>query len=270
MNIADIRQLKPSDQDATPKYLQIARKMTGLIESKVWPQDFGIPSERQLMEMLDVSRVTARRALQVVTEKGLLVRKPGSGTYVAPHLDQPLSRLSSFSEELNLRGMASSSVWLLRDRAVASAQEVRALGLLMNTYVCRFKRIRSADQMPMAIEYCRLPSELVDDPMKVDQSLYAYLDARATPVTRALQTISAVNANEEQARLLKINRGDAVLYVTRLGYGKNGKPMEFTESYCRPDVYDFVAELHRSANVAPDKATLKALAKLPSKPAKGS
>jgi GntR family transcriptional regulator len=246
MNIADIKQLKPTDQDATPKYLQIARKMTGLIESKVWPQDFGIPSERQLMELLDVSRVTARRALQVVTDKGLLVRKPGSGTYVAPRLDQPLSRLSSFSEELNLRGMASSSVWLLRDRASASPQEMLALGVSLNAQVCRFKRIRIADNMPMAIEYCRIPSELVDDPLKIDQSLYAYLDANGTPVLRALQTISAVNANKEQARLLKIKEGDAVLYVTRLGYGKNGKPMELTESYCRPDVYDFVAELNRS------------------------
>ncbi len=250
MNIADIRQLKPSDQDATPKYLQIARKMTGLIESKVWPQDFGIPSERQLMELLDVSRVTARRALQVVTDKGLLVRKPGSGTYVAPHLDQPLSRLSSFSEELNLRGMASTSVWLLRDRAAASPQEMLALGMSMNAQVCRFKRIRNADNTPMAIEYCRIPSELVDDPLKIDQSLYAYLDANNTPVVRALQTISAVNANQEQARLLKIKQGDAVLYVTRLGYGKNGKPMELTESYCRPDVYDFVAELNRSVTPA--------------------
>jgi GntR family transcriptional regulator len=255
MNLTDIRQLKPSDQDATPKYLQIARNMTHLIESKVWPQDFGIPSERQLMELLDVSRVTARRALQVVTEKGLVVRKPGSGTYVAPHLDQPLSRLSSFSEELNLRGMTSSSEWLLRDRAVATTQELRALGLSMNAQVCRFKRIRLADSMPMAIEYCRIPSELVDHPAHVTASLYNYLDTQGTPVVRALQTISAVNANDEQANLLKIKRGDAVLYVTRLGYGKNGKPMEFTESYCRPDVYDFVAELYRNVGPSAVKST---------------
>ncbi len=250
MNITEVRQLKPNEQDATPKYLQIARNMASLIENKVWPQDFGIPSERQLMELLNVSRVTARRALQVVTEKGLVVRKPGSGTYVAPHLDQPLSRLSSFSEELNLRGMTSTSVWLLRDRAVATTQEMRALGLSMNAQVCRFKRIRNADSMPMAIEYCRIPAEMVSDPAKIDQSLYQYLDSHGTPVVRALQTISAVNANQEQAQLLKIDQGAAVLYVTRLGYGKNGKPMEFTESYCRPDVYDFVAELHRSVSAA--------------------
>ncbi len=246
MNLAQIDQLKPNDADVTPKYLQIARKITDLIESKVWPGDASIPSERQLMELLDVSRVTARRALQVVEEKGLLVRRPGSGTYVAPHLDQPLSRLSSFTEELSLRGMSSRSTWLLREVESATVQEVRALGLSIGGRVCRLKRIRHADEIPMAIEYCRIPQAYIADINLIESSLYAYLDSCSTPVVRALQTISAVNANAEQARLLEIEVGAAVLHVTRLGYGRDGRPIELTESHCRPDVYEFVAELART------------------------
>ncbi len=246
MDAVQLEALKPSDLDPTPKYLQIARKMTDLIEKQVWQQDHGIPSERQLVELLDVSRVTARRALQVVEEKGLLVRRPGSGTFVAPHLNQTLSRLSSFSEELKLRGMTSNASWLMRDIAQASSQELIALGLPRGARVARVKRLRIADDTPMAIEYCRVPETVLPDPNAIEASLYALLDARGTPVVRALQTISAVNATPDHATLLDVDVGEAVLFVTRLGYGRDGRPIEFTESYCRPDVYEFVAELSRS------------------------
>jgi GntR family transcriptional regulator len=246
MSPLDLRQLKPSKLDPTPKYLQIARKMTDLIESKAWPEDHGMPSERQLVERLEVSRVTARKALQIIADKGLIVRRPGSGTYIAPRLEQPLSRLSSFSEELRLRGITSSSTWLMRDLAIANSQELMALAMLGGSRVARMKRLRRADETPMAIEYCRVPEALLPDPELIQASLYALLDALGSPVVRALQTISAVNANVEQARLLEIEVGDAVLFVTRLGFGRDGRPMELTESYCRPDVYEFVAELVRT------------------------
>ncbi|MGL4232682.1 MAG: GntR family transcriptional regulator [Casimicrobium sp.] len=246
MDVADAEALKPNELDPTPKYLQIARKMTDLIEKQVWRQDHGIPSERQLVELLDVSRVTARRALQVMEEKGLLVRRPGSGTFVAPHLNQTLSRLSSFSEELKLRGMKSRAKWLLRDVAQASSQELIALGLQSGARVARVKRLRIADDTPMAVEYCRVPETVLPDPNAIDESLYALLDERGTPIVRALQTISAVNAVEEHAKLLDVEVGDAVIFVTRLGYARDGRAIELTESYCRPDVYEFVAELART------------------------
>jgi GntR family transcriptional regulator len=242
----ELKQLKPSSIDPSPKYMQIARKMTDLIESKTWPADHGLPSERQLVELLDVSRVTARRALQVVSDKGLVVRKPGSGTYVAPHLQQPLSRLSSFSEELQMRGMKSSSTWLQRDVAMANSQELMSLGLSAGSRVTRLKRLRNADGSPMSIEFSRLPEMLLADPMAVEQSLYAYLDAAGTPVVRALQKLSATNATREQAKLLEIEAGTALIFVTRIGYGRDGRAIELTESYCRADVYEFVAELTRS------------------------
>jgi GntR family transcriptional regulator len=246
MSPVDLQKLKPSKTDPTPKYLQIARKMTDLIESKVWPEDHGVPSERQLVERLEVSRVTARKALQIIANKGLIVRRPGSGTYIAPRLEQPLSRLSSFSEELRLRGISCSSTWLLRDVAIASSQELMALGMSRGARVARLKRLRRADETPMAIEYCRVPELLLPEPELIQASLYELLDSLGAPVVRALQTISAVNATPEQARLLGINAGDAVLFVTRLGFGRDGRPMELTESYCRPDVYEFVAELTRT------------------------
>ena len=246
MSPLEYRSLRPSKLDSTPKYLQIARKMAELIEAKVWPEGHGMPSERQLVDRLEVSRVTARKALQIIADKGLIVRRPGSGTHIAPRPEQPLSRLSSFSEELRLRGIVCSSMWLMRDVAIASSQEMMALGLTSGARVARVKRLRRADDVPMAIEYCRVPEPLLPNPELIQDSLYALLDATGVPVVRALQTISAVKATPEQARLLDMTAGDAVIFVTRLGFGRDGRAMELTESFCRPDVYEFVAELTRN------------------------
>jgi GntR family transcriptional regulator len=256
MTPSELSVLRPNDRDSAPKYLQIARKMIELIESNAWPTDYGLPSERQLVELLDVSRVTARRALQVVSERGLVVRKPGSGTYVAPRIEQGLSRLTSFSEELRTRGMSSSSTWLLRERSQANSAELTALGLMRGERVARLKRLRRADGNPMAYEHSRIPHSLLPDPESVVQSLYARLDEANTPVVRALQTMSATNATAEQARLLEIEPGTALIFVTRIGYGRDGRAMEFTESFCRADVYEFVAELTRSPmqNTMPGKS----------------
>ncbi len=246
MNQREIKFLRPDHSDPTPKYLQIARKMEKFIESDQWEADQGLPSERQLVDLLDVSRVTARRALKVITDKGLVVRRPGSGTFVAPRLDQPLSHLSSFSEELKLRGIHSTSSWLVRDIALANAHELMSLGLSRGAKVARLKRIRLADDSPLAIEYCRVPADLLPDPTAIQGSLYEWLDQNDSPVVRALQTIRARKASPEQAELLEMPPGDALLFVTRIGYGRDGKPMELTESFCHPERYDFVAELSRT------------------------
>jgi GntR family transcriptional regulator len=246
MTPLEIKKLRPTDIDPAPKYMQIARKMTDLIESKTWPVDHGLPSERQLVELLDVSRVTARRALQVVSEKGLVVRKPGSGTYVAPRLEQPLSRLTSFSEELRQRGLRSTTVWLQRDIAVANSQELMSLGLQAGARVSRLRRLRRADDSPMALELSRIPETLIANPLDVEQSLYEFLDRAGSPVVRALQKMSATNATAEHAKLLEIDPGTALIFVTRIGYGRDGRAIELTESYCRADVYEFVAEMARA------------------------
>lgn len=246
MNAKDIAGLKPSHTDPTPKYIQVAHRMRALIESQRWAEEQGLPSERQLVDALGISRVTARKALKQVAEWGLVIRRQGSGTFVAPKLEQPLSRLSSFSEELRLRGIKSGSIWIARDVAYANAEEMMALGLSSGEQVARLKRLRTADGAVMSIEYSRIPVRYLPEPDRVETSLYQHLDDAGTPVVRALQKISAVNANKEQAELLGIKVGAAVLFITRLGYGRDNQSMELTHSYCRPEVYEFVAELKRT------------------------
>ncbi len=243
--LIQLSDFKPDTQSVTPLYLQLANKLSEGIHSGLWQPDEALPSERMLSDTLDISRVTARKAIDILCERGMLTRKRGSGTYITPKLEQPLSRLTNFSEELRQRGFNPGSQWLSRETGIASAEEILALGLSPNTVVSRLKRLRTADNVVMAIESSTIPAQYLPDPKVINDSLYGYLDAHGLLPTRALQHIRAVNATAEQARLANIKQGAAMLYITRVGYLDSGAAIELTHSYCRSDYYDFVAELRR-------------------------
>ncbi|MBV8656372.1 MAG: GntR family transcriptional regulator [Burkholderiales bacterium] len=237
--------LRPDAESSTPLYLQVANKLSSAINAGQWQADEALPSERVLCEILDISRVTARKALDVLFEQGLIMRRQGSGTYIAPRLVQPLSRLTGFSEEIRSRGFTPASRWLVREIGIANQDEVLRLGLSPAASVAKLKRLRLADEMVMAVETSTLPHRYLPDPMQVTDSLYAYMDRSGMPVVRALQHIRAVNASPEIAQLAGIEPGVAMLMITRIGYLESGLPVELTYSYCRSDYYDFVAELRR-------------------------
>ena len=162
-----LSEFKPDMESGTPLYLQLANKLSDGIHSGVWLPEEALPSERVLSDQLSISRDTARKAIDILCERGLLTRKPGSGTYIPPKLVQPLSRLTNFSEELKERGFNPGSQWISRETGVASAEEILTLGLSPNALVARLKRLRTADNIVMIIESSVLPLQYVPDPRAV-------------------------------------------------------------------------------------------------------
>ncbi|WP_136247763.1 GntR family transcriptional regulator [Halomonas borealis] len=240
-----LRQLRLDTSLPTPLYHQLAGGLEHAIEAGAWLAGEALPSERALAEALDVSRITARKALDRLAEKGLIRRTHGSGTFITPRLNQPLTRLVSFTEMLTQRGFTPNSRWLSRRLAAPTAEESLRLGLAGDARVARLKRLRLADGVVMAVEESCLPQAILADPEAVEHSLYDALDAAGKPIARALQHVSAVNADAELARLAEVPEGQALLEVTRLGYLADGTPAELTVTYCRTDYYDFVVELTR-------------------------
>ncbi len=237
--------LQPDGDNSTPLYVQLANKLASHIRSGYWQPDQTLPSERTLADSLQLSRVTARKALLSLCEIGLLTRKHGSGTYITPKLEQALSRLTNFSEELRQRGFTPGSQWLSRDTGMASSEEILSLGLSPYSTVTRLKRLRTADNVVMAIENTTLPSIYFPDPTADIDGLYDYLDRKQLAPSRALQRIRAVNANAEQARITGLKPDAPMLLITRIAYLPSGAAVELTHSYCRSDYYDFVVELLR-------------------------
>ena len=82
---------KPDPNAASPLYMQLAQALAQAIRDGVFHADEALPSERVLAEQLDLSRVTARKAIDRLVEQGLIIRKRGSGNYIAPKLEQPLT-----------------------------------------------------------------------------------------------------------------------------------------------------------------------------------
>jgi GntR family transcriptional regulator len=242
-----ITDFKVDANDSSPLYMQLARKLTQDVREGRYQADQALPSERVLSEQLAVSRVTARKAIDQLVEQGLVVRRRGSGNYIAPRIEQPLSTLSSFSEQLQQRGYTPRSQWLKRAVAAADADEQLALGLSPGERVARLERLRLADEVIMAYETSVIPASVLPRPEEVTDSLYAYLDASGQMPVRALQHLRAMNATRELAARLAVPEGQAVLFITRVGYLESGVAVELTHSYCRSDYYDFVAELRRTS-----------------------
>lgn len=232
--------------DNSPLYMQLARKLIKDVRDGRYQVDQALPSERVLSEQLDVSRVTARKAIDQLVEQGLVVRRRGSGNYIAPRIEQPLSNLSSFSEQLQARGHTPASQWLRREIVHADADEQLALGLSPSTRVARLERLRLADDVVMAYEVSVIPATVLPKPENVAGSLYAHLDKTGHMPVRALQHIRALNASAKLAGQLGVPEGQAVLFITRVGYLESGQAVELTHSYCRSDHYDFVAEMRRA------------------------
>jgi GntR family transcriptional regulator len=230
-----------------PLYSRLEGALRRAIEtSLLLPQD-ALPPERELAADLSVSRITLRRALNGLVTEGLLERRQGAGTFVAGRVEKQFAKLTSFSEDMIARGRSPRSKWLLRASASVTPEEALALGLSPGAPVHRLQRIRFADDLPMALEYTKVPGFGLESADAVGDSLYAALQAQGFRPTRALQRLRAVQIDEEQAKLLGVKPGDAALYIERRGFLDDGRVIEATESWYRGDAYDFVAELNARA-----------------------
>ncbi len=205
-----------------------------------------VPSERDVAELLDVSRVTVRKAFTELVDEGVLVQRRGSGTYVrerTSRIELPLSRLTSFTEDMALRGLKTQARWLDRSSGLATPEEAIKLSISPSEHVCRFHRLRHADGEPLAIEHAVVPHRFLNDVTVVQHSLYAVLDAKGLRPVRALQRLHATSLNAQEADWLDQPDGSAALFVERISYLADGRIVEYTRSHYRGDSYDFVAEL---------------------------
>lgn len=235
-----------ADAGPGPLYLHLSRRIADRIAAGDLQPGASLPAEREMAALTGLSRVTVRKAVQALVAQGKLVQRRGSGTFVAPkveRLEQALSQLTSFSEDMARRGRIVRSVWVSRGVHAPMPEEMMVLGLTAQDHVARLERVRLADEVPLAIERAALSSSILPDPLQVGPSLYATLATRGLRPVRAVQRLSAVNLNAHDAGLLEVAAGVAALRIERISYLATGRVVEFTRSIYRGDAYDFAAEL---------------------------
>lgn len=234
-----------------PLYLQLQRHIAAaLAAGELAPGDC-LPAERDIAQMTGLSRVTVRKAIQELVSAGQLVQRRGSGTYVAQKvekLEQALSLLTSFTEDMARRGRSVETRWISRRIDAPAPEEVMALGLGAGDRVTRLERVRCSDGVPLAIERATLSTNVLPDPEAVQSSLYAVLQTRGLRPTRAVQRISATSIDARDSALLGVTVGAPGLKIERISYLPSGQAVEFTRSLYRGDAYDFAVEL----KLAPD------------------
>lgn len=95
----DWQALTPDAQSATPLYLQLASRLASAIHAGTRSAGEALPAERTLSEAVGVSRITARKALALLVEQGLIRRARGAGSFITPRTEDPLSRLTGFTRK---------------------------------------------------------------------------------------------------------------------------------------------------------------------------
>jgi GntR family transcriptional regulator len=231
--------------DPTPLYLQLQRILRDAIDAHVVKADEALPTERDLAEEFEVSRITVRKAIDGLVSDGLVSRRRGAGTFViAPRVEKSFSKLTSFSEDMISRGRRPHSVWVSKTSGAVTPEEALSLGLSPGSVVYRFHRIRFADDLSMALEYSTVPAYCLPSPDAVSLSLYEALRQTGHLPVRALQRLRAIAFTQDQAEALEIEPGAPGLFIERRGFLADGRTAEFTQSYYRGDAYDVVAELN--------------------------
>lgn len=232
-----------STEEGTPLYLQLARSLREHISSGGIDPGSALPSERDLSEMAGLSRVTVRKGIEQLVGEGVLFRKQGSGTFVAPRIETAGTKLSSFSDETRARGEAPGVVWINKTYAQPTEEEAAALQISPTARVARLGRVRLAGGEPLAIEHAIIPADFLPDLESLGNSLYQALDAHGFRPTSGTQRVRASLATPTEAGILSVRQNSEVLRIERLTRIPDGRFVEFTRSVYRGDRYEIVTPL---------------------------
>lgn len=224
------------------KYLAVRSYLTTLISTELTIGD-AVPSERALTEMFGVSRMTVRQALDTLVADGILQRKQGRGTFVAPQRVDFEMRLTTFGENARRRGWIPGTEVLDMGTVPTERTVAEALGCPDGTPMHHLVRLRSGDGEPMCIERAWIPAALIPDLLAdgAPESLYATLREHALGPTWGEETILADEAGPEEIRLLQM-RTVAVMRTERRTFCGD-VPVMFSRTCFRGDRYSVFVPL---------------------------
>ena len=207
-----------------------------------------LPAERELAASLGVARMTLRRAVAGLVDEGRLLRRQGAGTFVAATMTvaQRLSA-SSFSADMRSRGLRPGSRTLLGRESPAGVVLSAVLGIPPSSSVLFVRRLRTADDVPMALEDLHVPCDVAPGLTGADlegASFYELLTTRyGTPVVRGSQTAEPTLVTAEDALELGVPAGAPAFCFERTSRRSDGRVVEYVRSIYRGDRYRIVAEI---------------------------
>jgi len=221
-----------------PAYQRIQRGIRQRIDAGQLKAGDAVSSERELARIHRVSLMTARHALAGLEREGIVERRRGAGTFVAPPRIH-FNRLMSYTEQMASRGLAPSSKVLVA-KIVEDEPEIAArLGLSVSSRMVKIERVRHTADEPFALETCYLPASefagLVDAPLGRG-SLFATLEHDyGVELAYADEEVDATVAEGRVAQLLDVPRGAPLLRMRQVIYSSKIKPVIYVIGFYRSE-----------------------------------
>ena len=230
-----------------PLYQQLSDGIRRLVLAS-WPADNAIPSERELMRITGLSRMTVRQAIDALTREGLLLRIHGRGTFIVPErVEQDIRGVYSFTERIRAQGRVPSTRLISGIEIASSADEADQLRIETGAPIYRLVRLRSIDAEPAVVDLVRLPAERCPGLLRHDLtiSLYALLTSEYNlPPLFSVDTLEAVGAPREFAASLGVKVGTPLTLMRRVASTHDDLPIELTEEYARSDRLRYRLQLY--------------------------
>jgi len=229
-----------------PKHARLRQRLRAEVQRMT--AHTALPTERELAGQYGVSRSTVRQALDALAESGVVYRVHGAGTFAASTVVAKNLTMSSFTEDMEARGLVPGNRILAADEREAGRQIAEELRLGESDPVVRVMRLRLADEWPMCLETVHLPAARVPGLLDRDlnDSLYRILRAEyGMRLVRAEQVWTAVSLDERSAVLLGVPTGSPAFQVRRVGMDERSRPLEVTTGLYRADRYEMRVAVRR-------------------------
>jgi GntR family transcriptional regulator len=235
------------EEEHIPKYFSLKRDIIQKIEMEEYAGDLPIPSEREMMETYQVSRITVRKAIDELVKEGYLYKVQGKGTYVkSDENSQDLFAITSCTEDVLRLGLQPSKRMVTAEYIQADSKRAKILHITTDDRVFRMGRILYAQDEALNYTVTYLPEKIfsgIDQYDFVNESLYDVIPHRyGIRITKARRTIEAVLAKDEIAEYLDIEEGMPIILFGCTTSGiVNGMevPIEYFKCYYRTDKFKF-------------------------------
>jgi GntR family transcriptional regulator len=209
-----------------------------------------LPTEDELLARFGVSRITVRRAIQNLIQRGVVEIRRGRGTFVlAPKVSQELTKLTGFVEDMDTHGRAASARVVSQGIVAASARVAGHLGISKGTRVMRIERVRLADSVPMSFDETYLPLEIgrkiVRNDLRVKPIFTLLEEKYGIPLAEAEYSLEAAAAAGHVAVALDVPEGAPIFRIERTSFTTEGTPIDYEVLSYRGDLIRFVTRLGR-------------------------
>jgi len=244
-SMTTIQSGQPGTPGTSAKQQRVRESLQGLI-SGLSPGE-PLPAERDLARDLGVARMTLRRAVDTLVDEQRLIRRRGSGTFVASGKVTQRLAATSFSADMRSRGLRPGSRTVEARRFPAGMMLAGLLDVPPQTDVLFVRRLRLADDEPMAVEDLHVPSTVAPGLTGADlegTSFYDLLSERfEDPVVSGTQTVEPALVGATEAELLGVDPGSPVFLFERTSRVRSGGIAEFVRSTYRGDRYRIVVDI---------------------------